>query len=100
MKYTVVVMSKRMLEPQDMRIYSKQSSDKEAMIAYGKDVQRRYPNKRVAVMAVEKAKEVQANFYQWRKDQEREKMERCERNLNKLMGRMVYNESIKRVAER
>lgn len=46
MKYTVVVMNKRMLEPQDMRIYSKQSSDKEAMIAYGKDVQRRFPQQR------------------------------------------------------
>lgn len=56
-----------------------------------------FPNKEVAVMSVDKAKEIQAKFYQWRKDQE---IERCEHNFDKLMGRMVYNESIKRVAER
>ena len=98
--YVVVAMNKVMTEPQDLYVYSKQTSNKEVMIAYAKEIQARYPHKRVVLMTREKAKEQQRKFYEWRKDQERAKMERCERNLNKLLGRMVYNDSIKRVAER
>lgn len=98
--YAVVAMSKVMTEPQDMWVYSKQTSNKEVMIAYAREIQARYPSKKVVLMTREKAKEQQRKFHQWRKDQEQAKLERCERNLNKLMGRMVYTDSIKRVAER
>ena len=98
--YAVVVMSKVMLEPHDMHVYSKQSSNKEVMVAYAKELQARYPDRRVVLMTREKAKEQQKKFYLWRKEQERAKLERCDRNLNKLMGRMVYADSTKRVAER
>ena len=98
--YAVVAMSKVMTEPQDMWVYSKQSSNKEAMIAYFREIQARYPSKRVVLMTREKAKEQQLAFAKWRKEQERIKLERCDRNLNKLLGRMVYADSIKRVVER
>ena len=98
--YAVVAMSKIMTEPQDMWVYTKQSSNKEVMIAYAREIQARYPHKRVVLMTREKAKEQQRKFYEWRKDQEKALMERCDRNLNKLLGRMVYADSIKRVAER
>jgi hypothetical protein len=70
------------------------------MAAYAKEIQARYPSKRVVLMTREKAKEQQQKFYQWRKEQERAKLERCDRNLNKLLGRMVYADTTKRVAER
>lgn len=98
--YAVVAMNKVMTEPQDMRVYSKQSSNKEVMIAYAREIQARYPHKRVVLMTREKAKEQQRKFYLWRKEQEKILLERCDRNLNKLLGRMVYADSIKRVAER
>lgn len=98
--YAVVAMNKIMVEPEDMWIYTKQSSNKEAMIAYAHEIQNRYPHKRVVLMTREKAKEQQRKFYLWRKERERAKMERCEHNLNKLLGRMVYADSIKRVAQR
>ena len=98
--YAVVAMNKIMVESHDMRIYTKQSSNKEVMIAYAREIQVRYPSMRVMLMTREKANEQQRKFYQWRKDQERAKLERCDRNLNKLLGRMVYADSIKRVAER
>ena len=98
--YAVVAMQKVMTEPQDMWVYSKQSSNKEAMIAYAREIQARYPHKRVVLMTREKANEQQRKFYLWRKEQERAKLERCDRNLNKLLGRMVYADSTKRVAER
>ncbi len=98
--YAVVAMSKVMTEPQDMWVYSKQTSNKEVMIAYAREIQARYPSKRVVLMTREKAKEQQLKFAQWRKAQEKAKMDRCDRNLNKLLGRMVYADSIKRVAER
>ena len=98
--YAVVAMSKVMTEPQDMWVYSKQSSNKEVMIAYAREIQACYPSKRVVLMTREKAKEQQLAFAKWRKEQERIKLERCDRNLNKLLGRMVYADSIKRVAGR
>lgn len=98
--YTVVAMSKVMIEAQDMWVYSKQSSNKEAMIAYAREIQARYPQKRVVLMTRENAKAQQRKFYLWRKEQEKAKLERCEHNLNKLLGRMVYADSIKRVAEK
>ena len=98
--YVVVAMNKVMTEPQDMWVYTKHSSNKEVMIAYAREIQARYPSKKVVLMTREKANEQQRKFYLWRKEQERAKMERCERNLNKLLGRMVYADSIKRVAER
>lgn len=98
--YAVVVMNKVMVELHDYHIYSKQTSNKEVIIAYAKELQARYPNKKVRVMTRERAKEIQHQFYQWRQDQEKAKLERCDRNLNKLLGRMVYADSIKRVAER
>ena len=98
--YAVVAMSKVMTEPQDMWVYTKQSSNKEVMIAYAREIQARYPHKKVYLMTREKAKEQQKKFYAWRKAQEEEKLARCDRNLNKLLGRMVYADSIKRVAER
>ena len=98
--YAVVAKNKVMTEPQDMWVYSKQTSNKEVMIAYAREIQARYPHKRVVLMTREKAKDPQRKFYDWRKAQEQTKMERCDRNLNKLLGRMVYADSIKRVAER
>lgn len=96
----VVAMNKVMLEPHDMHVYSKQSSNKDAMAAYAREIQARYPHKRVVLMTRERAKEQQQKFYLWRKEQERAKLERCDRNLNKLLGRMMYADSTKRVAER
>ena len=98
--YAVVAMNKVMTEPQDMWVYSKQSSNKDVMVAYAKKIQARYPSKRVVLMTREKAQEQQKKFYLWRKEQERAKLKRCDRNLAKLMGRMVYADSTKRVAER
>lgn len=98
--YAVVAMQKVMREPEDMWVYSKQTSNKEAMMAYAKEIQARYPHKRVVLMTREKAKEQQRKFYLWRKEQEKALLERCDRNLNKLLGRMVYADSTKRVAER
>lgn len=98
--YAVVRCNPKMLEAWDMNIYSKQSSNKEKMEAYAREIKARYPHCKVYLMPREKALEEQRKFYQWRKDQERAKMEKCERNLNKLMGRIVYEESLKRVAER
>lgn len=98
--YVVVAMSKVMRESTDMWVYSKHSSNKEVMIAYAKEIQAKYPTKRVVLMTREKAKEQQRAFYLWRQEQERLILERCDRNLNKLMGRMMYAESTKRVAER
>ena len=98
--YAVVAMNKVMTEPQDMWVYSKQTSNKEVMIAYAREIQARYPHKRVVLMTREKAKEQQRKFCLWRKEQEKALLERCDRNLNKLLGRMVYADSTKRVAER
>jgi hypothetical protein len=98
--YEVVAMNPIMTEPQDYHIYSKNSPDKGVMIEYAKAMQSRYPHKRVCVMTYGKAREHQIKFYNWRKDQEERKLARCDANLNKLLGRMVYNESTKRVAER
>lgn len=50
-------------------------------------------------MTREKAKEQQKKFYAWRKAQEEEKLARCDRNLNKLLGRMVYAEGTQRVSQ-
>lgn len=97
--YAVVAMSKVMLEPQDMWVYTKQSSNKEVMVAYAKEIQARYPHKKVVLMTREKAKEQQKKFAMWRKEQEKAKLERCDRNLNRLLGRMVYAEGTQRVAQ-
>ena len=48
--YAVVAMSKVMTEPQDMWVYSKQSSNKEVMIAYAREIQARYPQKRIRIV--------------------------------------------------
>ena len=98
--YVAVVVSKVMLEHTNFHIYSKQSSNKEVMIAYAKELQAKHPHKKVLLMTREKAKEQQKKFYYWRKEQEQAKLDKCDRNLNKLLGRMVYTESVKRVAER
>ena len=39
--YAVVAMNKVMTEPQDMWVYSKQSSNKEVMVAYAKEIRQR-----------------------------------------------------------
>ena len=97
--YAVVAMSKIMLEPQDMWVYTKQSSNKEVMVAYAKEIQARYPHKKVVLMTREKAREQQKKFYAWRKQQEEEKLARCDRNLNRLLGRMVYADGTQRVSQ-
>ena len=98
--YVVVRTEKKMTEPRDFYIYTKSSSNKEVMIAYAKEIQAKHPTRKVYLMTREKAKEQRQKFYQWYKANEAEKMARCERNLNKLMGRMVYADSTKRVAQR
>lgn len=98
--YVAVLTNKVMLEAHDFHIYSKHTSNKAIMIAYVKELQVRYPHANVYLMTREKAKEQQRKFYEWRKAQEAAKLARCDRNLNKLLGRMVYTDSIKRVAER
>lgn len=98
--YVVVATNKVMTDACDFHIYSKNSPNREIMIAYAKEIQAKYPHKRVYIMTYGKAREQQIKFYDWRKEQERQRLARCDANLNKLMGRMVYNESLKRVAER
>lgn len=98
--YVVVAMNKVMIEHTDFYIYSKSTSNKEAMITYAKEIQAKHPHKRVVLMTREKAKEQQKKFYLWRKAQEQAKLDKCDCNLNKLLGCMVYAESTKRVAER
>ena len=97
--YVAVVTSRVMLEPQDFHIYSKSTSNREVMVAYVQELQARYPHKKVYLMTREKAKEQQKKFYAWRKAQEEEKLARCDRNLNKLLGRMVYAEGTQRVSQ-
>ena len=95
--YVAVVTSKVMTEPQDFRIYSKSTSNREVMVEYARELQTRYPYKKVYLMTREKAREQQKKFYAWRKQQEEEKLARCDRNLNRLLGRMVYAEGTQRV---
>ena len=97
--YVAVVTSKVMTESQDFRIYSKSTSNKEVMMEYARELQARYPYKKVYLMTREKAKEQQKKFYIWRKQQEEEKLARCDRNLNRLLGRMVYAEGTQRVSQ-
>lgn len=98
--YVVVRIQKNACEPRDFYVYTKKSSNKNEMFTFAKEVQAKHPTTKIYVMTVEKAKEQRQKFYQWYKANEAEKMARCERNLNKLMGRMVYADTTKRVAER
>lgn len=98
--YVVVRTSKVIKEREDFHIYTKRSSNKKAMIAYAKEIQARYPYAVVLLMTREKAEEQNKAFCLWRKEQERLKLEKCDRNLNKLLTRTVYADSIKRVAQR
>lgn len=97
--YVAVVTSKVMLEPQDFQIYTKSTSNKKVMVNYVRELQARYPHKNVYLMTRDKAKEQQGKFYAWRKAQEEAKLARCDRNLNKLLGRVVYAEGIQRVSQ-
>ncbi len=97
--YVAVVTSKVMIDPQDFRIYTKSTSNKEVMMEYARELQARYPYKKVYLMTREKAREQQKKFYAWRKQQEEEKLARCDRNLNRLLGRMVYAEGTQRVSQ-
>ena len=74
--YAVVRCNPKMMEAWDMNIYSKQSSNKEKMEAYAREIKARYPHCKVYLMPREKALAEQRKFYQWRKDQERAKMQK------------------------
>ena len=98
--YVVVRATKVLNEQGEFHIYSKQTSNKEKIVAYAKEIQARYPWARVMVMTREKAAENKRNYYHWIKAQEQAKINRANKKIDGLLGRQVFMESTKRVAER
>ena len=98
--YVVIRATKVLDEQGEFHIYSKQTSNKEKIVAYAKKIQARYPWAKVMVMTREKAEENQRNYHRWVKAQEQAKIDRANKKIDGLLGRQVYLESTKRVAER
>ena len=98
--YVVVRATKVLNEQGEFHIYSKQTSNKEKIVAYAKEIQARYSWARVMVMTREKAAENKRNYYHWIKAQEQAKIDRANKKIDGLLGRQVFMESTKRVAER
>ena len=98
--YVVVRATKVLNEQGEFHIYSKQTSNKEKIVAYAKEIQARYHRARVMVMTREKAAENKRNYYHWIKAQEQAKIDRANKKIDGLLDRQVFMESTKRVAER
>lgn len=98
--YAVLTIAPNACEIFDLRVYSKQTSNKAVMVAYYEEIKARHPHHRVYLVTRERAKEIKREYYAWLKRVEAEKMARCEKNLNTLMTKQIYGESIKRVAQR
>ena len=98
--YAVVRTSKVLDEEGHFHVYTKQTSNKEVIVAYAKEIQGKYPGCKVMIMTRENAKKNQLAYHKWIKEQEHARIERANRNIDGLMGRQIFIESTKRVAER
>ena len=97
--YAVVTIAPNPEERWDIRVYTKQTSNKAVMEAYQAEIKSKYPNYRVYLVTRERAKEIEKQFIAWLKEKENKKLARCQANLNGLMTTMVYKESVKRVCQ-
>ncbi len=97
--YAVVTIAPNPEERWDIRIYTKQTSNKAVMEAYQAEIKSKYPSYRVYLVTRERAKEIERQFVTWLKERENKKLARCQAHLNGLMTTMVYKESTKRVRQ-
>ena len=98
--YAVVKTSKVLDEDGFFHIYTKQTSNKEIITAYAKEIQGKYPGCKVMIMTRENAKKNQRAYHQWIKDREHAKIEKANARIDALMGRQIFIDNMKRVAER
>lgn len=97
--YAVVTIAPNPEERWDIRIYTKQTSNKAAMEAYQAEIKSKHPSHRVYLVTRERAKEIEKQFVAWLKERENKKLARCQAHLNGLMTTMIYKESIKRARQ-
>ena len=97
--YAVVTIAPSPEERWDIRVYSKQSSNKAVMEAYHAEIKSKYPSYRVYLVTRERAKEIEKQFIVWLKEKENKKLARCQARLNNLATTMIYKESVKRARQ-
>lgn len=77
-------------------VYSDQTSNKERLTEKLNTYKAKYPSCRWYLVTRERAAEIQKEYRQRLKALEAARMEKCEKNLNKLMTGMIYRDSIQR----
>ena len=97
--YAVVTIAPNPEERWDIRVYTKQTSNKAVMEVYQAEIKSKHPSYRVYLVTRERAKEIEKQFVAWLKERENKKLAQCQAHLNGLMATMVYKESIKRVRQ-
>jgi hypothetical protein len=97
--YAVITIAPNPEERWDIRVYTKQTSNKAVMEAYQAEIKSKYPSYRVYLVTRERAKEIEKQFIAWLKEKENKKLARCQARLNDLATTMIYKESIKRVRQ-
>lgn len=97
--YAIVMIAPNPEERWDIRVYTKQTSNKAIMETYQAEIKSKHPNYRVYLVTRERAKEIEKQFIVWLKEKENKKLARCQARLNDLMTTMTYKESIKRARQ-
>lgn len=76
--------------------YNYQTSNKDKMIEKFNTYKEKYPSYRWYLVSRERAHEIERQYRQRLKDLEKARLDKCEKNLNRLMTNMIYSESIQR----
>lgn len=74
-----------------IHIYSRQSKTREALFWYYMEIKEKYPNRKVAITTLEKAKEVDKKCREYYKDQERKAMGLRPRMTIDDLNKKFYN---------
>ena len=75
-----------------IHIYSFQTSNKEKVLEYARKIKKTYPDRKVAVVNREKAKELQKKCYQMRKECERKALAELDKKSKDILLRQtVYS---------
>ena len=76
----------------NVHVYSKQTSNKEKILEYARQIKRTYPDRKVCIVSRERAKELTHKAYELRKQKEAEAFAKLEKKSKDILLRQtVYS---------
>lgn len=81
----------------DVHIYSNQSSNRDRIVEYAKQIKKTYPNRQVAVVSREKAKELHKKCREFYKEKEKMTLAELDKKSKDILLRQTVYSNFKKI---